>query len=75
LNVRIILPRETHTVYEKGNQIDIKISKATVRSIMTYALETRSKTPKNRQMLEANEMKVPRKTIGYTKIECLFTLP
>ena len=46
-----------------------KTYKTTVRPIMTNALETRAETWKTRQMLEANEMKVLRKTVGKTKIE------
>ena len=45
-----------------------KIYKATVRPIMTYALETRAETLKTRQRLEENEMKVLIKIVGKTKI-------
>ena len=45
-----------------------KIYKATVRPIMTYALETRADTSKTRQMLEANENNLLRKIVGKTKI-------
>jgi hypothetical protein len=46
-----------------------KIYKATVRPIMTYALETRAETSRTRQMLEANEIKVLRKIVDKTKID------
>ena len=36
---------------------------------MTYALETRTKTLRARQILEANEMKVRRKIVGRKKRE------
>ena len=36
---------------------------------MTYALETRAKTLKTRQMLEANEMQEFRKIVGKIKID------
>ena len=45
------------------------IYKATVRPVMTYALETRAETQRIRQILEASEMKVLRKIVDKTKIE------
>ena len=36
---------------------------------MTYALETRAETPKIRQILEANDMKILKKVVGKTKID------
>ena len=47
----------------------INIYKTTVRSNMTYALETSTETSRTRQMLEANRMKVLRKIVGKTKID------
>ena len=55
-------------MYRKGNKIQNKYRKATVRPIMTYALETRMGKKKTKQMLEANEMKVLRKIVGKTRI-------
>ena len=46
-----------------------KIYKATIRPIMTYALETRAETLKTRRMLEANQMTVLRKIVGKTKTD------
>ena len=46
----------------KRKETKYKIYKATVRPVMTYALETRAETAKTRHMLEANEMKILRKT-------------
>jgi hypothetical protein len=38
---------------------------------MTNALETRAETSRTRQMLEANEMKVPRKIVGKTTMDII----
>ena len=54
--------------YENGEKKS-EIYNVTVCPIMTYALETRAKTLKIRQMLEANRMKVLRKIVGKTKID------
>ena len=44
------------------NKYKIKIYKATVCPIMTYALETKAQSSEPRQILEANDMKVLRKS-------------
>ena len=44
--------------------------KATVRPIMTNAQETLAEASRTRQLLEANELKILRKIVGRTKIEC-----
>ena len=46
-----------------------KIYKTTARPIMTYVLETRAETSITRQILEANEIKLLRETVGKTIID------
>ncbi|XP_043496141.1 uncharacterized protein LOC122520182 [Polistes fuscatus] len=50
----------------KHLRIDTKsrIYKATIRPILTYAVETRPETSKTRQMMEAAEMKIIRRITG-----------
>ena len=48
-------------------ETEYKIYKANVFPTMTYVLETKARTWKTRQILETNEMKIPRKIVGKTK--------
>ena len=45
----------------------VKIYKAVVRPILTYAAETRADTTKTKQMLETTEMNILRKIVGKTR--------
>ena len=63
----MILSEKKKTLYMK-KETKSKIYKVTVRPIMIYALDTRSRNiKKNRQMLEADEVKLLRKIVGKTK--------